>query len=135
MAKKRHSASGIYGLVEEDLVLEDFKHIEECILDFYKNLYVADDSVFYATGERERLVSSCIPKLVNDENNKNRIGCPCYDEIKRFVFSLKANNTPGPDDFGSVASIILIGYYIEKDVCKTLQQIFFSELNFIWDEC
>jgi len=34
---------------EGDLILEDFEHIEDCILDFYKNLYVVDDSVFGAT--------------------------------------------------------------------------------------
>jgi len=73
---KRINASGIHKLVDGNLILEEPEQIEEHILSFYRYLYVDTDYSSASHYYRKNLISSDIPKLVNEYEKSFSISCP-----------------------------------------------------------
>lgn len=68
-------------------------------------------------------VLASIPLLLQDKHNSMLCAIPSFEEIKRIVFSMSPDSTPGPDG--------LTGHFfhacwqfIEHDVCLTVQAYF-----------
>ena len=100
MVKKCVNSNGIQRLVDEDLVFEDPKDIEEHIIIFYKTLYDSSDTNNVSTNFREDMIANHILRVVFEDENSMLVKCPSNDEIKKVVFALNSDSAPDPDGFG-----------------------------------
>ena len=85
---KRHNVGGIFKLHHDDQIISYPKMIEDSILFFYTNLYVAPTNLDVCITLMQSFVASYIPSLVTNDENNFLIKCHDLDELKHAVFLL-----------------------------------------------
>lgn len=101
----------------EGSLLEDSEQIKDHVVEFYSNLFKTlpenqDEKFFNLEGPS-----------VSEQQNVFLAVVSFPSEIIEAVFSLKKNNSPGPDGFSRVF-YTLAGNIIEKDVVATTTHFF-----------
>lgn len=84
-------------LNKDGFILDDPSDIESHVLDFYYSLFASDNSCL-----DNGLIAKVVPLSVSTEDNIMLTNLPSAEEIRNAVFSMNANEAPGPDDFSGL---------------------------------
>ncbi|XP_019435293.1 PREDICTED: uncharacterized protein LOC109341779 [Lupinus angustifolius] len=101
-----------------DTTITEQQDIADHVLQYYTNLFDSPNLAF-----PNELFRKVIPVLVSKEDNNHLTQMPSSEEIKRVVFAMSSDSSPGPDGFGG-------SFYhhcwdiVSIDVCNSVKQFF-----------
>ncbi|XP_042487214.1 uncharacterized protein LOC122067428 [Macadamia integrifolia] len=116
--KMRRSKNSIRALKKQDgTIVEGYNQIGEYIVDFYERFHRAS-----TTMNHEDLLDN-IPKILNQMDCYKMDSLPGNEEIRRAVWELDLDSSPGPDGF-SGAFFHKCWDMVEVEVCNAVKQFF-----------
>lgn len=93
---KVRNASRIISLLKDgESILDKQEDIESQILNYYKDMFASPNTCI-----DNGLIEEVISPEVTESDNTMLTSLPTLDEVKKAVFGMKANGSPGPDGFG-----------------------------------
>lgn len=118
LTKIRHVKNKISVLRSGIAILDQSVDIEDHKLEFYKNLFAADNEC-----RDSGLIEEVIEPLVSYEDNEMLTKLSSWFEVKDAVFGMKAEGAPGPNGFGG---FFYQKYWdiVGKDVFNAIRKFF-----------
>ncbi|KAK9292265.1 hypothetical protein L1049_020229 [Liquidambar formosana] len=118
MANLKAARGRISFLKFESQNLQDSSNIQTHVVDYYKSLYTANNSV-----PNNGLVADIIPSLVTDNENDMLSSVPLVEDIRAAVFSMNPHSAPRLDGFGG---LFYQSYWdiVGEDVVKAITMFF-----------
>lgn len=96
MTKLRNVTKQISQLKSGDLVLDNFKDIEQHEANYFENIFSRENEY-----SDNGLIEDDIPHSVFAADNVMLTNIPSLDEVKQAAFSMNSNGALGPDGFGA----------------------------------